>query len=82
MLGVRLTSTTCPTCPITHAETPAHQMLAIIRAILQGAPPPMAMVLAVQRALQQSQDVYRPPSKELQTRLNEADNMDVSRVLQ
>ncbi len=59
------------------AETPAQQMLTVLKAFIEGKAPPMALVLSAQRALQQSVDVYRPPNKELQARLKQAD-MDVS----
>ncbi len=73
------THSLCSCCarPPCSTETPAQQMLTILKAVLEGLPAPMAMVVAVQRALQQSVDVYRPPNKELEDRLNEA-NLDVS----
>ncbi len=51
--------------------------MTVLQAFVDGLKPPMALVLSAQKALQQSVDVYRPPSKELQSRLKEAD-MDVS----
>ncbi len=52
-------------------------MLSVLRSNMEGRVAPMALVLSVQRALQQSVDVYRPPSNELKARLAATD-MDVS----
>ncbi len=61
-----------------HAETPAQQMLSVIQDIFAGESPSMSRLVAVQQALQRSQDVYRPANKDLQTQLRAASDIDVS----
>ncbi len=64
-----------------HAETPAQQMLSVIQDIFAGESPSMSRLVAVQQALQRSQDVYRPANKDLQVQLRGASDIDVSHRL-
>lgn len=56
-------------------------MLIILKSIMAGDPPPWALVVAVQQALERSADVYRPSQGDLQSAIKTTADIDVRNVL-